>query len=315
LREEIPFELALVDVDGRSELAEKFGSRAPVVEIGPYQLNAPFERKDLEVALRAAITRQEQINSIESLDLSPELSRTWTKSDAFSYWLSRHYMRLFNLFVLIYVGIPFLAPVLMKAGLTRPAVLIYRGYGMVCHQLAYRSFFLFGEQDVYPRQAAGVESLETYAQVSGLGETNSVEDVFAARNFIGNDQVGYKVALCQRDVAIYAAILLFGVLFALTGHRIRPLHWALWILIGLGPIGLDGFSQLLSQPPFNFIQYRESIPALRVLTGALFGFTTAWFGYPMVETTMQDTRAILEAKLARIKKFQEGGRGFSKAAN
>ncbi len=49
----------------------------------------------------------------------------------------------------------------------------------------------------------------------------------------------------------------------------------LWILIGLGPIGLDGFSQLFSQMDWSWLAtifpYRESTPFLRVLTGALFG--------------------------------------------
>lgn len=315
LREEIAFDLVLIDVDSSPQLREEFGSRVPVVKIGPYHLQAPFKRKELEVTLQAAKTREEHINSIEALDQSSELSRTWTKSDSFSYWLSRHYMRLFNLFVLIYVGLPFLAPALMASGVTGPAGLIYRGYGMVCHQLAYRSFFLFGEQPVYPRTSAGVEGLESYAQATGLGETNSGEDIFTARNFVGNETVGYKVALCERDVAIYGAILLFGILFALSGHRIRPLHWALWFLIGLAPIGLDGFSQLFSQPPFNLIDYRESTPTLRVLTGALFGFTTAWFGYPLVESTMKDTRSILESKLARIRKHQGTAQTLSDTAD
>src|SRR5258706_14322268 len=74
--------------------------------------------------------------------------------------------------------------------------------------------------------------------------------LFDARQFIGNETVGYKVALSERDVAIYLAILLFGVMIALTGRRIKTLHWALWLLIGIAPIGLDGFSQLFIQ--FNW---------------------------------------------------------------
>jgi uncharacterized membrane protein len=93
--------------------------------------------------------------------------------------------------------------------------------------------------------------------------------------------VGYKVALCERDMAIYGAILLFGIIYALTGRRIKPLHWMLWLLLGLGPIGLDGFSQLFSQMEWawlaSILPYRESTPFLRVLTVGLFGLTTAWF--------------------------------------
>jgi uncharacterized membrane protein len=146
-----------------------------------------------------------------------------------------------------------------------------------------------------------VEGYLTYQQATGLSEASEGSAQWAARQFVGNEAVGYKVALCERDVAIYGAILLFGVLFVLSGRRIRALPWYLWILIAIVPVGLDGLSQLFSQPPFNFFPYRESTPFLRVLTGALFGLGTAWFGYPLVEETMRDTRQVMAAKEARLK--------------
>jgi uncharacterized membrane protein len=77
-------------------------------------------------------------------------------------------------------------------------------------------------------------------------------------------------------------------------------------VVGLGPIGLDGFSQLLSQIPNTFLQsilpYRESIPLLRALTGFLFGITTAWFMFPLIEESMADTRRLLAKKFAVLKK-------------
>jgi uncharacterized membrane protein len=287
-----------LDIDASKDLQRKYGQEIPVVEVGPYILKAPISRQELQVTLGAARDRQDDIDQIRN---TPGLSRTWTKADTFSYWFSRHYMLVFNLLVLIYAGLPVLAPVLMAAGIEAPARLIYRGYGFACHQLGYRSFFLFGEQAVYPRQAAGTEGLRTFQEATGIPEGNSIEEISAARQFVGTPQLGYKLALCERDIAIYGSILLFGVLFALAGGRIPGLHWAFWILLGILPIGLDGFSQLLSQPPLSLFPYRESTPFLRALTGALFGFTTAWFGYPMVEITMRDSRQIMQDKLSRIR--------------
>ena len=43
------------------------------------------------------------------------------------------------------------------------------------------------------------------------------------------------MALCERDIAIYASIFLFGILYAVTGRRLKPLHWVAWILIGMVP--------------------------------------------------------------------------------
>ena len=72
---------------------------------------------------------------------------------------------------------------------------------------------------------------------------------------------------------------------------------AVWFLLGLVPIGLDGVSQLVSQLPWDIIPIRESTPLLRTITGGLFGFSTAWFGYPIVEESMADTRKLLTVKL------------------
>ena len=164
--------------------------------------------------------------------------------------------------------------------------------------MAFRSWFLFGDQPAYPRAAANVDSLATYGEVTGLSE----ENLWEARGVTGNEQMGFKVAFCERDVAIYAAMLMFGLLYAATKQQIPQLKWYWWILIGMGPIGLDGFSQLFSQMGveiFSFIPYRESTPFLRTFTGAIFGFMTAWFGFPLFKETMEDTEIILATKMNR----------------
>ena len=154
---------------------------------------------------------------------------------------------------------------------------------------------------------AGLANVRTFDQITGftdLANPFSISRLYA-RQFIGDSTVGYKVALCERDVAIYGSMVLFGLIYALTKRRLPALHWAIWILIGLGPIGLDGFSQLFSQ--FNwpwlvqYLPYRESTPFLRVLTGFLFGFTTAWFAYPNIEESMRETRQFFIKKFAVAK--------------
>jgi uncharacterized membrane protein len=134
------------------------------------------------------------------------------------------------------------------------------------------------------------------------------DDELAARAYIGEPGIGYKVALCERDIAIYGGILLFGLVFSLTGRRIKPLPWYFWLLFGILPIAIDGFSQLLSQPPLGFFAYRESTPLLRSITGFLFGLTTAWFGFPIVEESMVDVRRYYGQKMARAKAQQEKNR-------
>lgn len=299
LQSRIEHKLEIINIEGNAELEKKYAIDIPVIEVGPYRLKSPFTAQDLEITLRAAAERKKNIAEIDSKVAQGEASIpvTITRGDRFSYWMSRHYMFLLNIIVLIYVGLPFLAPALMSAGYTRPATTIYRFYGLVCHQLAFRSWFIFGDQVAYPREAAGVDNLIPFGVATGLSEN----DELGARQFLGNPEVGYKVALCERDVAIYGGILLFGIIFSLTGRRIKHLPWYLWLLVGILPIALDGFSQLLSQPPLNMFPYRESTPLLRTVTGFLFGFTTAWFGYPIVEESMSDVRRYYGQKIARAR--------------
>jgi uncharacterized membrane protein len=168
----------------------------------------------------------------------------------------------------------------------------------MCHQLAFRSFFLFGEQPYYPRALAGVPNAITYEELQ-----NSTQiDIVGARNFDGNPVVGYKVALCERDVAIYGFMLLFGLVFWASGRRLRSIPWYLWVLIGLGPIGLDGFSQLpgLASGLPAWLPVRESTPFLRVLTGAMFGWMTAWYLFPMLEDTARESLNLVQHKMAVV---------------
>jgi len=68
---------------------------------------------------------------------------------------------------------------------------------------------------------------------------------------------------------------------------------------------LDGISQLISQLPLNLIPFRESTPILRVITGCLFGFLTAWFAYPYVEESMIENRKFLDGKFSQALKWAE----------
>jgi uncharacterized membrane protein len=302
LQERIPHKLVVVNVDSDVKLQREYGFEVPVVEVGPYKLRAPFGHQELSMTLAAAQDRERHIEQVEHSPALEEVRRrgVWTRADSFSNWMAHHYMAVFNLGIVFYLGMSFLAPVLMQAGASAPAGVLYKAYSLVCHQLAYRSFFLFGEQPYYPRQAAGVPGVMTFSQATGLSEASTGDALLQARQYVGDEQVGYKIALCQRDVAIYAGILLFGILFSLSGRRLPVLPWYLWLAFGILPIALDGFSQMFSQPPFNFFPYRESTPALRVLTGALFGICTAWFGYPMVEESMIETRRLMADKWQRI---------------
>ena len=306
LQSQYPHRLVEIDIDQDSRLQQAYLAEIPVIEVGPYMLKAPFDKQKLMMTLGAAIDRRGQLDKLGREDYHDRVRRGQriSSSDRAMDWVSRHYLALINLFMLLYFGLPILAPVLMKAGAALPANVIYTIYKPLCHQFGFRSFFLFGEQPYYPLKEAGLAGIKTFDQITGFVDLENpiAYSRYQARQFIGNETVGYKMALCERDIAIYSAIFLFGIVFAFTGRRMKPLHWMLWVLIGLAPIGLDGFSQLFSQMNWSWLAsilpYRESTPFLRVLTGGLFGFTTAWFAYPYMEESMAETRQFF------IKKFE-----------
>jgi len=106
-------------------------------------------------------------------------------------------------------------------------------------------------------------------------------NLFLFRTFIGNPQVGYKVALCERDVAIYGSVFVAGLLFALVRERgiVRAPSLKIYFLF-LIPIAVDGFTQLFG--------WRESNWWLRTVTGVIFGVASAWLAYPYVEEAMEE---------------------------
>jgi uncharacterized membrane protein len=233
-----------------------------------------------------------------------------TRISLFILSLSRHWLCLALTIIGLYATLPFVAPTLMKLGVTGPANVLYTLYSPMCHQFSFRSIFLYGEQTFYPREIAGTD-LKPYeyyaAQIEGIrpGYTPDefTPDFFMpARAFRGNEQMGYKTTLCARDAAIYVMLFLGGLIYAIPAvrRRLYPIPFWIYIIAGLGPIGLDGFSQLLSYAPFSLWPVRETAPFFRVATGAMFGLMNAWLAFPYLERSFWETRRELVMKLQKL---------------
>jgi uncharacterized membrane protein len=192
--------------------------------------------------------------------------------DKLIFRLAKHWLFLANLTWGLYVGLPVLAPILMLAGHTWLGNVIHSAYKVACHQIPWRSFFIGGSQMAY-----------TYDELITL-----LGPALTGR-YVGDATIGYKVAICQRDVATYGAILLAGLVFGLVRRwLIKPLP--IWVFVlSLVPMGIDGTTQLFG--------LRESNWQLRVITGALFGLASVWLAYPYLEEGMREIRDEVNKKL------------------
>jgi uncharacterized membrane protein len=222
-------------------------------------------------------------------------------------WLAHHWLLAVNLAMGLFIGGTLLPPLLMHLDLEGPARIFYALYGLNCHQLPERSYFLFGPHgvDTYSR-----------AQVIAWGA-----DPGHLRRFVGNAQVGFKLGMAERNTAIYTTFFLAGLGYGLLQKRIRGLTGLAFLLLIL-PMALDGGSHLVSE--VTGLAFRETnawlatwtggtLPPsfyagttlgsfnwlLRTVTGALFAAACVWFAYPYLEQGFADVSREATARLAR----------------
>ena len=172
-----------------------------------------------------------------------------------------HRVALTNALTGVFLALPFLAPVLLQQGQPQLADLIYRAYQLTCHEWPFRAYFLFGPQATYSAaelRASGVEAIYS---------------------FRGSPELGYKVAFCARNVAIYAGVLAAGLVYARLGGRLPMLSLAGYLVL-IAPMAADGLTQLAG--------LRESTWELRTVTGLLFGAASVWLLYPRLDRLIGD---------------------------
>lgn len=241
--------------------------------------------------------------------------RLWSvRSNRILHWLSRRWLLVFTLFLAIFNGLPWLAPLFLEAGWTRSANAIYLLYSALCHQLPQRSFFLFGEQLMVP--------LDTI-QAAGQDSVNPL----ILRQFNGTDAIGWKVAWSDRMVYMYGSLFLFGIVFWPLRKRLPHLSWK-GLFLFLLPMAVDGVTHMLGDLTggigggFRYTNEWLAILTgsvfpttfyagdglgsfnswLRLITGLLFGLGVVWFAYPHLHKGFADTAHQIEAK------FQQANR-------
>jgi len=221
--------------------------------------------------------------------VSPSLERDWAmRLNRGAYWVARHWLAIINTLAGLYVLGAFLAPLAMHWGMPQLGRALYHFYAPFCHQYPFRSWFLFGSHATYP-----------YAIPESIAEMNQL------RAFVGNAEIGYKIAICQRCVAIYGAIFIAGLVYAWLRRRrdVPALPMWVYVLVGVVPMGIDGGLQLLTKIiwsifPNLLAQPYESTPLSRLITGAFFGLGVVGFAYVSIDEYLADVQATIEEKFS-----------------
>lgn len=232
------------------------------------------------------------------------------ENSGFADWLtsaiSNHWMMVISLSFGFYAGLPLLAPVFKQLGLDGLANGIYFLYSFLCHQYPQRSFFLFGQKSSYT-----LETIRLWQDTS---------NPLLLGRFIGNSQLGWKVAWSDRMVSMYSSIPILGWLWYPFRSKVKPL--SVWgFLLFLAPMGLDGITHIISDLAglgngfrstniwlqtitggaflagfYSGTQLGSFNSSMRLLTGLLFGIGVVWFFFPQLDILFRKTKKYLEIK-------------------
>lgn len=157
---------------------------------------------------------------------------------------------------LLFLGPIFITPFLAQS-YPQAFQFLQAAYAPTCHQLAVRSLCYFQNGSIGDCEQPGTS-------VIGRQQTVDVDGI-----------PGYKFPVCARDVAIYGAMILGGVLFAFlrkVDDKVAPPF--IYFAIALVPIALDGGTQLIG--------LRTSTNELRIITGFIAGIAVPFYVIPML---------------------------------
>jgi uncharacterized membrane protein len=231
-------------------------------------------------------------------------------------WLGEHWIVVFGSVMGFIVVVPFLAPFFMSIGWNLPGRIIYFVYSFLCHQLPERSFFLFG-----PKFTFSLPEIQAAWQISF--------DPLILRQFVGNPEMGWKVAWSDRMVSMYYSLWLFGLIWYPFRKRIPRIPW--WgLILFLLPMVIDGsshaFSDLagigagfrdanlwlatLTQNVFPSTFYAGDAlgsfnSSMRLLTGVLFGLGMVWYSFPFLDDALGSMARVVEYKQQYQELFQK----------
>lgn len=229
----------------------------------------------------------------------------------------RHWLGIGLVLLAIYGLLPIVAPIAMRLGWNLLGTVIYEVYSTQCHQMAQRSFFLFGPQAMY-----NLDELP-------LSYSGGTSDLLLLRAFRGNDALGWKVAWSDRMVYMYGGLLVVGLIYRVRRARRSPMPLRLrWVFLLILPLALDGITHLVSDQsglasgfrydnrwlaqatgfmlPEGFYRgdaFGSFNSLSRMFSGLLFAIAVGGWILPQLDRTMRYSAYSLGVKLGKVPQF------------
>ncbi len=183
---------------------------------------------------------------------------------------------IYGIYVLLFallVGLIIVTPIL---SFSQDTSVLYKAFSYTCHQKISRSLCVFSDGKNYwigdctPQDSVFVDTAADSATIK--------EEYTSGTTTI----IGYKMPVCSRDVGIYGAMLLAALIYPLFRDINEKKVWpAIWLILAIVPLALDGTIQLISE--FGFLPFvYESTNAMRLFTGFLAGFAASIYAIPIL---------------------------------
>ena len=164
-------------------------------------------------------------------------------------FVCRHWLGIVNFHLLLFILGSICAPCLSYLGQEGIAKYIYRFYGISCHQIPSRSFFIFEHSPAYGGGSFGVNhSVHTFGQI----------------------------AICARCLSFYVSMLAFGLFISLKNVQSLNKRTAFFLAL---PIIVDVLLQTLG--------IKESTNLLRVTTAVLLSLSVSFYIYPRIKVSIE----------------------------
>lgn len=206
-------------------------------------------------------------------------------------FIKSNFPEILLIIIVFYLAGSFIPPVAYKNGNPELAERVHSVYRFFCHQRVERSPFLLGEkEEIAFYSVPYLQSEEAIPYYNPYVPDRFSTSLFGYK-YYGNPEVGYKTALCIRDIALYVGMITGGGYYLVRYRKNRPVkkfNWKLSVALMI-PMVLDVLVQMVAEIfSLGFItdSYVDDIPK-RVITGILFGVGFALLIFPNLKESIE----------------------------